>query len=231
MRTAAFGNGDRAILGSCLRLTNQCRGSFPRAGSEAALNWITLRSYYYIWFQFFSFLKFIKFYLIHYGTWLLGLHWNLSSSTTDLDFQTGMNMRGTWGTEFGVYNRKYRSRNNVRLGSGIRCYHQPSLTFSWGPSDDPVQWLQNTEGLALVGLFMEGTTLTCLETYSDTKKKNPDPVLRSGRNPDPWKDASVTMVSTDHRYFSFSFLSDGSVWGPQSTLFGNRSKVELDAST
>jgi hypothetical protein len=31
--------------------------------------------------------------------------------------------------------------------------------------------LQNTEGLTLVGLLMEGTTLTCLETYSDTKKK------------------------------------------------------------
>jgi hypothetical protein len=27
------------------------------------------------------------------------------------------------------------------------------------------------EGLTLVGLFMEGTTLTCLETYSDTKKR------------------------------------------------------------
>jgi hypothetical protein len=33
--------------------------------------------------------------------------------------------------------------------------------------------LQNTEGLTVVGLFMEGTTLTCLETYSDAKKKNP----------------------------------------------------------
>jgi hypothetical protein len=31
--------------------------------------------------------------------------------------------------------------------------------------------LQNTEGLTLVGLFMEGTTLTCLKTYSDTKKR------------------------------------------------------------
>jgi hypothetical protein len=31
--------------------------------------------------------------------------------------------------------------------------------------------LQNMEGLTLVGLFMEGTTLTCLETYSDTKKR------------------------------------------------------------
>jgi hypothetical protein len=31
--------------------------------------------------------------------------------------------------------------------------------------------LQNTEGLTLVGLFMEGTTLTCLETYSDSKKR------------------------------------------------------------
>jgi hypothetical protein len=31
--------------------------------------------------------------------------------------------------------------------------------------------LQNTEGLTLVGLFMEGTTLTCLETYSDAKKR------------------------------------------------------------
>jgi hypothetical protein len=30
---------------------------------------------------------------------------------------------------------------------------------------------QNTEGLTLVGLFMEGTTLTCLETYSDAKKR------------------------------------------------------------
>ena len=28
--------------------------------------------------------------------------------------------------------------------------------------------LQNTEGLSL---FMEGTTLTCLETYSDAKKR------------------------------------------------------------
>jgi hypothetical protein len=28
---------------------------------------------------------------------------------------------------------------------------------------------QNMEGLTLVGLFMEGTTLTCLETYSDAK--------------------------------------------------------------
>jgi hypothetical protein len=27
------------------------------------------------------------------------------------------------------------------------------------------------EGLTLVGLFMEGTILTCLETYSDAKKK------------------------------------------------------------
>jgi hypothetical protein len=27
------------------------------------------------------------------------------------------------------------------------------------------------EGLTLVGLFMEGTTLTCLETYSDAKKR------------------------------------------------------------
>jgi hypothetical protein len=25
--------------------------------------------------------------------------------------------------------------------------------------------------LTLVGLFMEGTTLTCLETYSDAKKR------------------------------------------------------------
>jgi hypothetical protein len=31
--------------------------------------------------------------------------------------------------------------------------------------------LQNTEGLTLVGLFMEGTTLTCLKTYSDAKKE------------------------------------------------------------
>jgi hypothetical protein len=31
--------------------------------------------------------------------------------------------------------------------------------------------LQNTEGLTRVGLFMEGTTLTCLETYSDAKKR------------------------------------------------------------
>jgi hypothetical protein len=31
--------------------------------------------------------------------------------------------------------------------------------------------LQNTEGLTLVGVFMEGTTLTCLETYSDAKKR------------------------------------------------------------
>jgi hypothetical protein len=30
---------------------------------------------------------------------------------------------------------------------------------------------QKTEGLTLVGLFMEGTTLTCLETYSDAKKR------------------------------------------------------------
>jgi hypothetical protein len=30
---------------------------------------------------------------------------------------------------------------------------------------------QNTEGLTLLGLFMEGTTLTCLETYSDAKKR------------------------------------------------------------
>jgi hypothetical protein len=30
---------------------------------------------------------------------------------------------------------------------------------------------QNTEGLTLVVLFMEGTTLTCLETYSDAKKR------------------------------------------------------------
>jgi hypothetical protein len=30
---------------------------------------------------------------------------------------------------------------------------------------------QNTEGLTLVGLFMEGTTLTCLEMYSDAKKR------------------------------------------------------------
>jgi hypothetical protein len=29
---------------------------------------------------------------------------------------------------------------------------------------------QNTEGLTLVGLFMKGTTLTCLEMYSDAKK-------------------------------------------------------------
>jgi hypothetical protein len=27
------------------------------------------------------------------------------------------------------------------------------------------------EGLTLVGLFMEGTILTCLETYSDAKKR------------------------------------------------------------
>ena len=31
--------------------------------------------------------------------------------------------------------------------------------------------LQNMEGLTLVGLFKEGTTLTCLETYSDAKKR------------------------------------------------------------
>jgi hypothetical protein len=31
--------------------------------------------------------------------------------------------------------------------------------------------LQNTAGLTLVGVFMEGTTLTCLETYSDAKKR------------------------------------------------------------
>jgi hypothetical protein len=31
--------------------------------------------------------------------------------------------------------------------------------------------LQNTEALTLVGLFMEGTTLTCLKTYSDAKKR------------------------------------------------------------
>jgi hypothetical protein len=31
--------------------------------------------------------------------------------------------------------------------------------------------LQNTEGLTLVGLFIGGTTLTCLETYSDAKKR------------------------------------------------------------
>jgi hypothetical protein len=31
--------------------------------------------------------------------------------------------------------------------------------------------LQNTEGLTLVGVFMEGTTLTCLETYFDAKKR------------------------------------------------------------
>jgi hypothetical protein len=31
--------------------------------------------------------------------------------------------------------------------------------------------LQNTEGLTLVGVFMEGTTLTCLKTYSDAKKR------------------------------------------------------------
>jgi hypothetical protein len=31
--------------------------------------------------------------------------------------------------------------------------------------------LQNMEGLTLVGLFMEGTTLTCLEMYSDAKKR------------------------------------------------------------
>jgi hypothetical protein len=36
----------------------------------------------------------------------------------------------------------------------------------------------NTEGLTLVGLFMEGTTLTCLETYSDAKKTNPGVELR-----------------------------------------------------
>jgi hypothetical protein len=31
--------------------------------------------------------------------------------------------------------------------------------------------LQNIKGSTLVGLFMEGTTLTCLETYSDVKKR------------------------------------------------------------
>jgi hypothetical protein len=36
--------------------------------------------------------------------------------------------------------------------------------------------LQNTEGLTVVGLFMEGTTLTCLETYSDAKKRTLSPL-------------------------------------------------------
>jgi hypothetical protein len=45
---------------------------------------------------------------------------------------------------------------------------------------------QNTEGLTLVGLFMEGTTLTCLETYSDAKKRTlftyVNPLSAHGRN-------------------------------------------------
>jgi hypothetical protein len=32
-------------------------------------------------------------------------------------------------------------------------------------------WLQNKEGLTLVGVFMEGTTLTCLKRHSDAKNK------------------------------------------------------------
>jgi hypothetical protein len=31
--------------------------------------------------------------------------------------------------------------------------------------------LKNTAGLTLVGVFVEGNTLTCLETYSDAKKR------------------------------------------------------------
>jgi hypothetical protein len=37
------------------------------------------------------------------------------------------------------------------------------------------------EGLTLVGLFMEGTTLTCLEIYSDAKKRT---LVGNGINPD-----------------------------------------------
>jgi hypothetical protein len=36
---------------------------------------------------------------------------------------------------------------------------------------------QNTDGLTLVGLFMEGTILTCLETYSDAQNRT---MVRSG---------------------------------------------------
>jgi hypothetical protein len=36
---------------------------------------------------------------------------------------------------------------------------------------DSFFWLQNKEGLTLVGVFMEGTTLTCLEGHFDTKQR------------------------------------------------------------
>jgi hypothetical protein len=32
-------------------------------------------------------------------------------------------------------------------------------------------WLQNKEGLTLVGVFLERTTLTCLEGHSDAKQR------------------------------------------------------------
>jgi hypothetical protein len=34
-----------------------------------------------------------------------------------------------------------------------------------------VFWLQNKEGLTLVGVFLEGTTLTCLEGHFDAKQR------------------------------------------------------------
>jgi hypothetical protein len=58
-------------------------------------------------------------------------------------------------------------RGSRGLGPYVeRCHH---------PSQGSFFRLQNMEGLTLVGLFMEGTTLTCLETYSDAKKRTLPP--------------------------------------------------------
>jgi hypothetical protein len=52
----------------------------------------------------------------------------------------------------------------------LECYEKRA-TESMPTHQGSFFRLQNTKGLTLVGLFMEGTTLTCLETYSDAKKR------------------------------------------------------------
>jgi hypothetical protein len=66
-----------------------------------------------------------------------------------------------------------QSQLTLELGIGILCTVSgvALCTFSCHQYQGSFFRRQNTEGLTLVGLFMEGTTLTCLETYSDAKKR------------------------------------------------------------
>jgi hypothetical protein len=66
--------------------------------------------------------------------------------------------------------QNHEQKKKVKKSEKPRSYGQNKLPKPHG-CIRVLFWLQNKEGFSLVGIFMEETTLTCLERHSNAKKR------------------------------------------------------------